>query len=212
LTIDISDLPQTAQFRIRKAENEAAAHLAASRGAYEQDAAEAYNLGVDFSRIGWSPGNEPLEVANREFSDGRDEAAKYLIAATANEYSDTITDIDTFESKLNAIEAWASKKFRASTYALDSAKYQARAIAFGKWEARLAAAVPAKTSNRVAVDAYIEEVFRVTGKELKRVDLWRSVGYRSRSDFECWERGDPRATKAASERFTAILREKPHLK
>jgi len=66
--------------------------------------------------------------------------------------------------------------------------------------------------RRAAVDAYIGEVFRRTGKRITRTDIWRSARYKSRTEFERWERQDRRATKAADERFTRILAEKPHLR
>ncbi len=66
--------------------------------------------------------------------------------------------------------------------------------------------------RREAVNAYIEEVRSKTGKRLTRSDLWRSQRYKSRTEFERWERNDRRATKAAHEKFTRMLEEKPHLK
>jgi hypothetical protein len=67
--------------------------------------------------------------------------------------------------------------------------------------------------RRTAIDAYIAEVREKTGKRITRSDIWRKVGYRSRTVFECWQRCDPkRPNKVAAERFSAILREKPHLK
>jgi hypothetical protein len=66
--------------------------------------------------------------------------------------------------------------------------------------------------RRTAVDAYIEEVFCATGKRITRTDIWKSARYKSRTEFERWERFDKRATKTADQRFTRILSEKPHLK
>ena len=66
--------------------------------------------------------------------------------------------------------------------------------------------------RRAAVDAYIDEVFSKTGKRITRTDIWKSAGYRSRTEFERWERQDRRATKTANQHFTRILTEKPHLK
>ncbi len=66
--------------------------------------------------------------------------------------------------------------------------------------------------RRKAVDAYIDEVFSRTGKSITRTDIWKSARYKSRTDFERWERNDRRATKTAGQRFTRILSEKPHLK
>jgi hypothetical protein len=67
--------------------------------------------------------------------------------------------------------------------------------------------------RRAAVDAYINEVFREKGRRITRRDIWKSAGYRSRSEFERWERKDPkRVNKSAHERFVGILTAKPHLK
>jgi hypothetical protein len=68
------------------------------------------------------------------------------------------------------------------------------------------------TDRRKAVDAYIEEVFDRMGKRITRTDIWKSARYKSRTEFERWERNDHRATKTAHQRFTRILSEKPHLK
>jgi hypothetical protein len=68
------------------------------------------------------------------------------------------------------------------------------------------------TDRRKAVDAYIEEVFSRTGKRLTRTAIWKSAGYKSRTEFERWERNDTKnPNKTAHERFTRILTEKPHL-
>jgi alkanesulfonate monooxygenase SsuD/methylene tetrahydromethanopterin reductase-like flavin-dependent oxidoreductase (luciferase family) len=67
------------------------------------------------------------------------------------------------------------------------------------------------TNRRAEVNAYIEEVAK-TGKRITRTDIWKSQGYKSRTEFERWERKDPRATKTAHDRFTRMLAQKPHLK
>jgi hypothetical protein len=67
-------------------------------------------------------------------------------------------------------------------------------------------------NQRQVVDAYIEEVLQMTGKHITRTDIWKSARYKTRTEFERWERDSPRATKTAHERFSRILREKPHLK
>ena len=67
--------------------------------------------------------------------------------------------------------------------------------------------------RHAAVDSYIEEVFRRTGRRITRTEIWKSARYKSRTEFERWERNDPKnPNKTAHERFTRILREKPHLK
>jgi hypothetical protein len=64
------------------------------------------------------------------------------------------------------------------------------------------------------VDAYIEEVRSKSGKPITRKDIWSKAGYKSRTEFERWERRDPKhPNKAADKTFTRILSvEKPHLK
>lgn len=70
------------------------------------------------------------------------------------------------------------------------------------------------TNRRAMVDAYIEEVLREKRKRITRKEIWTMAGYKSRTEFERWERQDSKhPNKSAEERFTRILRdEKPHLK
>jgi len=69
------------------------------------------------------------------------------------------------------------------------------------------------SERRRAVDAYIAEVWRVKGRRIRRTDIWKHARYQSRTEFERWERNDLRhPNKAAHERFTRILEEKPHCK
>jgi hypothetical protein len=69
-----------------------------------------------------------------------------------------------------------------------------------------------RAARRKSVDAYINEVFTQAGKVITRTDIWKAARYKSRTEFERWERDDHRATKAANHRFTRILIDKPHLK
>jgi hypothetical protein len=67
--------------------------------------------------------------------------------------------------------------------------------------------------RRREVEAYIKEVLDKKGKRITRTDIWKNAGYKTRTEFERWERDDPRnQNKTAGERFRAILFEKPHLK
>ena len=96
-------------------------------------------------------------------------------------------------------------------------KYQDMLLRVAKYQAverRTLPASPASTENRRAmVDAYIDEVFNETGKRITRTDIWRAVRYKSRTEFERWERNDKnKPNKTAHERFTRLLQEKPHLK
>jgi hypothetical protein len=69
------------------------------------------------------------------------------------------------------------------------------------------------TDRRALVDAYIEEVRSKIGKRITRKDIWLKAGYKTRTEFERWERRDAKhPNQAAGENFTRILREKPHLK
>jgi hypothetical protein len=69
------------------------------------------------------------------------------------------------------------------------------------------------TARREAVDAYIEEIFSQTGKRITRTEIWKWARYKTRTEFERWERNDPKnPNKVAHERFMRILWEKPHLK
>jgi hypothetical protein len=69
------------------------------------------------------------------------------------------------------------------------------------------------TDRRKAVDAYIEDVLSQKGIRITRTDIWKQARYKSRTEFERWERNDPKnPNKTAHERFTRILTEKPHLK
>jgi hypothetical protein len=69
-----------------------------------------------------------------------------------------------------------------------------------------------RASRRQAIDRYIDEVWEKKRKRITRTNIWKEGRYATRTEFERWERCDPRATKTADERFRRILREKPHLK
>jgi hypothetical protein len=66
--------------------------------------------------------------------------------------------------------------------------------------------------RRKAVEAYIDEVFEKTGERITKIDFLRSAGYRNRTEFQRWQRNDPKTTKIANERFIRVLKGKPHLK
>ena len=71
----------------------------------------------------------------------------------------------------------------------------------------------AATGRRKEIDEYITEVHRKTGRRITRTEIWKTAGYKSRTEFERWERADPnRPNKAADTAFTRLLREKPHLR
>jgi hypothetical protein len=69
------------------------------------------------------------------------------------------------------------------------------------------------TDNKAKVEAYIEEVYKKTGRRITKTDFWKAAGYKTRTEFERWERGDSkRRNKSAERNFNLILQEKPHLK
>jgi hypothetical protein len=59
--------------------------------------------------------------------------------------------------------------------------------------------------RRAAVNSYLDAMLQKTGKRLRRKDIWKAVGYETRTEFERWERNDRRANKSAHERFTLFL-------
>jgi hypothetical protein len=62
--------------------------------------------------------------------------------------------------------------------------------------------------RRAAVDTYLEHASRIEGKRVTRTDFWKRAGYKSRTEFERWQRDDPKATKSAARNFERQLREK----
>lgn len=67
--------------------------------------------------------------------------------------------------------------------------------------------------RRAMVNDYIDEVRRVKRVRITRKDIWSEAGYNSRTEFERWERRDPKHPNQAADRsFSRVLREKPHLK
>jgi hypothetical protein len=69
------------------------------------------------------------------------------------------------------------------------------------------------TERRALVDKYIDEVYDRTGKRITRTEIWRKAGYSTRTEFERWQRQDPKATPTAHEKFMRLLqKERPHLK
>jgi hypothetical protein len=66
------------------------------------------------------------------------------------------------------------------------------------------------STRRASVDAYLAEASARTGKPVTRTDFWKAAGYRSRTEFERWQRADPRTTDAARRAFERILRDRPH--
>ena len=71
---------------------------------------------------------------------------------------------------------------------------------------------PIAAKRRAQVDEYIDEVLRVKKKRIFRTTFWKAAGYRGATEFERWQRNDPRSTEEYDRVFTRVLTEKPHLK
>jgi hypothetical protein len=63
-----------------------------------------------------------------------------------------------------------------------------------------------RSDRRALVDSHIEAVLQQTGKRLTRTEIWKSAGYKSRVEFDRWQRNDPLATRTADRNFTRILK------
>lgn len=66
--------------------------------------------------------------------------------------------------------------------------------------------------RRAAVNAYIEEVRLETQQRITRKEFWTAAGYDDATEFERWQRDDPKTNKAARRAFDRVLTKKPHLK
>jgi hypothetical protein len=107
-----------------------------------------------------------------------------------------------------ALAASRSRWLSEALKRINAQNYYCTAVAESELEANRTNA-----TRRAEVDAYIEEVFSRTGKRITRTDIWKSARYKSRTEFERWERNDQsHPNKTAHQRFTRILTEKPHLK
>ena len=112
--MNFSDLPESARLDIEVAQNEADAILGAARRSADQFVAKAYEMGVDPSGVGFSPGDSALALARQELIAGRDRAAGHLLGAIVGEYLKTNLGIDGVYSKIAA-----GGDFVASRYQLD---------------------------------------------------------------------------------------------
>ena len=63
--------------------------------------------------------------------------------------------------------------------------------------------------TRAIINEYILRVFRETGRKIKRKDLWQVAGYKGPTEFERFQRGDPKTTASAVRNFTRVLKMPP---
>jgi len=61
------------------------------------------------------------------------------------------------------------------------------------------------TITRERIDAFIARVLSDTSKKINRTDFWLVAGYENRSEFERFQRDDPKTTKSAKRRFEEVL-------
>jgi len=59
------------------------------------------------------------------------------------------------------------------------------------------------------VDEFIDRVRRETGREITRTDLARAAKHKTPRQFQRWQRGDPKATRADNINFSRILAQEP---
>lgn len=74
-----------------------------------------------------------------------------------------------------------------------------------------------RTDRQLAVDAYLVEVNQKSEKRITRTDLWKSERYKTRTEFERWEtywyeKHGRSPNKTADQKFTRMLKQKPHPK
>jgi hypothetical protein len=91
---------------------------------------------------------------------------------------------------------------RELSYALDLAKIDSTT---GSATDNLRPVKMAASPRRTTVDAFIARVLAETGQKISRKSIWVVAGYKARSEFERFERGDKRATQAATKCFDDIL-------
>jgi len=60
-------------------------------------------------------------------------------------------------------------------------------------------------SRRAKVDAFIERARHKTGRRITRTMIWKAAGYKNRTEFERWQRGDARTTAAAHRNIMRVL-------
>jgi hypothetical protein len=63
--------------------------------------------------------------------------------------------------------------------------------------------------RRAMIDAYIAKVLAITGKKISRKEFWLVAGYNSPTEFERFQRDDPRTTQSAVANFKRVLDLKP---
>ena len=61
---------------------------------------------------------------------------------------------------------------------------------------------------RARIDAFISKVEGI-GHKVKRKDIWSVAGYTNATEFERFQRNDPRTTKSAAKAFNRVLRNTP---
>ena len=63
--------------------------------------------------------------------------------------------------------------------------------------------------RRAAIDGFMAAVAEKTGRKITRKDIWTVAGYKDPTEFERFQRDNPRTTKSATIAFNRILRMTP---
>jgi hypothetical protein len=118
----------------------------------------------------------------------------------SSESSRWITDL------FGLVEDWLVHLETQALAASQQARHAQTEVASTDWEREK------PLSKKERVDAYIQQVRRQPGRRtFSRKDIWTGARYRDPTEFQRWQRDDPRTTPTAQQRFDRILREKPHL-
>jgi hypothetical protein len=65
-----------------------------------------------------------------------------------------------------------------------------------------------EVDRRAGIDAFISRVNQI-GSKSTRKDIWTVAGYTDATEFERFQRHDPRATPSAADNFNGVLKMKP---
>jgi len=69
----------------------------------------------------------------------------------------------------------------------------------------LAPSIQTPQNNRSRIDAFILSVLEATSERITRTAIWRVAGYGDRTEFERFQREDPKTTRSANENFNRVL-------
>jgi hypothetical protein len=59
--------------------------------------------------------------------------------------------------------------------------------------------------QRAAIDGFIATVWEKTGRKISRKNIWTVASYKDSTEFERFQRADPRTTRSATTAFNRVL-------